>query len=59
MNVTGIPAHTGFEDEVIETLTGCGVMTTIVMIFEAAGLPEVQVRSDVIITHIFCPFEGI
>jgi hypothetical protein len=50
VKVTDVPAQTGFADGVIDTLAGRLEFTVIVMIFDASGLPVVQVRLEVITT---------
>ena len=50
VNVTGVPAHTGFWLAAMLTFAGSEELTTIVMVFEVAGLPVMQVRLEVITT---------
>ena len=60
MNVTDVPAHTGFAVVVTETLTGRLGLTTIVMVFEVAGLLEIQTVSEEVRTHVtMSPVTGI
>ena len=47
VKVTDVPAQTGFAEAAIDTLTGRFGLTTIVTVFEVAGLPEAQVAFDV------------
>ena len=51
VNVTEVPAHTGFADAEIDTLTGRLAFTFIVIAFDVAGLPDGQVIFDVR-THV-------
>ncbi len=45
--VTEVPAHTGFAEGAMLTLTGNVALTVIVIVFEVAGLPVVQVALEV------------
>ena len=45
--VTEVPAQTGLLEGVITTLTGRLVPTTIVIVFDVAGLPVAQVALEV------------
>ena len=45
--VTEVPVQTGFPDGEIKTLTGRFGLTTIVTVFDAAGLPVAQVALEV------------
>ena len=45
--VTEVPAQTGLFDGEIETLTGRFGLTTIVTVFDVAGLPVAQVALEV------------
>ena len=47
VNVTEVPAQTGFADAAIETLTARLGFTVIEIVFEVAGLPVAQVRLEV------------
>ncbi len=47
VKVTEVPAHTGFADGAIETLTGRFGFTVIVMVLDVAGLPDLQVSLEV------------
>ena len=48
MNVTDVPAHTGFAVGETETLTGRFGLTIIRIVFDVAGLFEIQtVREEV------------
>jgi hypothetical protein len=59
VNVTEVPAHTGLLPATIETLAESTGLTTIVMVFEVAGLPLTHVRLDVITTVIISPLAGV
>ena len=50
VKVTTEEAQTGLADAPAETLTGRFGFTVMVTIFEVAGLPDLQVRLDVMIT---------
>ena len=58
VKVTEVPAHTGFADAPIETLTGNAGFTVMVMAFEGAGLPVVHVAFEVSTQVITSPFKG-
>jgi len=47
LNVTVMPAHTGFTEGVTETLTGKRGLTVMVTTFETAGLPVAQVALEI------------
>jgi hypothetical protein len=47
VNVTEVPAQTGFNDAAIDTLTGRFGLTVIVIEFEVAGLPVAHVAFEV------------
>jgi hypothetical protein len=47
VKVTDVPAHTGFNDAAIDTLTGRFGLTVIVIAFEVAGLPVAHVAFEV------------
>ena len=47
MKVTDDPAQDGFSDTAILTLAASTGFTTMVIVFDEAGLPEAQVTSDV------------
>ena len=59
MKVTEVPSQTGLADGSIETLTGKTGSTVMVTVLEVAGLPDLQVRLDVIITYTWSPLTGI
>ena len=44
---TTVPSQTGFADAVMDTLTGKFGLTVMVIEFDVAGLPEVQVALEV------------
>jgi hypothetical protein len=50
VNVTEVPAHTGFALAAIDTLAGSELFTTILMMLLVAGLPVTHVALDVITT---------
>jgi hypothetical protein len=47
LNVTSVPAQTGFAEAVIAILAGSNGLTVMVILFEVAGLPVTQVRLEV------------
>jgi NADPH:quinone reductase-like Zn-dependent oxidoreductase len=57
-NVTVVPAHTGFEEALMATLTAFSGLTVIVMVFEVAGLPEGQPIFEVSTQETVLLFEG-
>jgi hypothetical protein len=59
VNVSVVPMHTGFDDAVIETLTGSGLFTVIVIELEVAGFPVAQGRLEVIIHLTTFPLTGV
>ena len=58
VKVTLVPWQTGFSEAVMVTLTGRLLLTTIVIGFEVAGLPEAQVAFEARIQMITSPFAG-
>ena len=46
VNVTEVPAQTGFAEGVTDTLTASSGFTFMVTVFEVAGLPVAQVALD-------------
>ena len=52
MNVTVVPAQTGFAVGEIDTLTGRFGLTIIVIVFDVAGLFEMQTVIDEMRTHL-------
>ena len=58
VKVTEVPAHTGFDDSPIETLTGNAGFTVMVMAFDVAGLPVAHVAFEVSTHVITSPFKG-
>ena len=48
VKVTGFPWHTGFDDAVMDTLTGNSILTFIVIALDVTVLLEVQDALDVI-----------
>ena len=46
LNVTVMPAHTGFAEGEMDKLTGNSGLTVIVTTFETAGLPVAQVAFE-------------
>ena len=60
VNVTEVPAQTGFAAGETVTLTGRLGLTTIVIVSDVAGLFEMQtVREEVIIQLTWSPFNGV
>ena len=59
VNVTEVPAHTGLAEAAIDTLTGSSGFTVMVMAFEVAGFPVVQVSLEVRTQEITFPFAGV
>jgi hypothetical protein len=51
VKVTEVPAHTGFAEGAIETLTGRFGFTVIVTTLEVAGLPVTHVALEVKVTY--------
>ena len=47
MKVTEVPAQTLLAEAAIDTLTGNNGLTVMVMEFDVAGLPEIQVAFEV------------
>ena len=58
VKVTVVPRQILFWLAAIETLAGTGALTTIVTIFEIAGLPEMHARFEVMITQTWSPLTG-
>jgi hypothetical protein len=58
VNVTEVPAHTGFADAPIDMVTGSTELTTMVIAFEVAGFPVGHAAFDVKIQVITCPLIG-
>ena len=56
--VTEVPLQTGLLDGEIETLTGRFGLTTIVIVFDVAGLPVAQVALDVSMQVMASEFNG-
>ncbi len=57
MNVTGVPAHTGFSEAAIDTLTGRLGITAMEMVLDNALRPVVQSALEEIaqvIVLLFC-----
>ena len=59
VKVTEVPEQTGFADAAIETLTGSGLLTVMVIVFDVAGLPVAQVALEVKTQVIASAFNGI
>ena len=59
VNVTVVPAQTVLAEGATETLTGNSGLTVIVMVFDVAGFPLVQVSPEVRTQLIALPFAGI
>ena len=58
VNVTEVPAQTGFADAAMVTLTGRFGFTVMVTVLDVAGLPVLQVISDVMTTYTWSLFAG-
>ena len=56
--MTEVPAQTGLFDGEIETLTGRLGLTTIVTVFEVAGLPVTHMALDVRMQVTASAFDG-
>ena len=52
ISVSVTPRQTGFFVAIIVTLTGDGVFTVIVIVFDVAGLPVAQLKFDVTVQAI-------
>jgi hypothetical protein len=50
VNVTDVPAHTGFDDAPMLTLAVTLIFTTMLIVPEVAGLPVTHVAFEVITT---------
>ena len=59
VKVTGAPAHTGFADSAIDTLTGSNGLTVMLTALDIAGFPEVQVSTEVRTQVRELPFDGV
>ena len=59
VKVTDVPAHTGFAEAPIETLTGSNGFTIIVMVFDVAGFPVGHVTFDVSTQVTISPLTGV
>jgi len=59
VNVTDVPAQTGFAPAAMVTLTGRLEFTVIVTVFDVAGLPVAQVALDVSTQVTASLFNGI
>ena len=59
MNVTEVPAQTGFAEAAIVTLTVRIGLTVIVTVFDVAGFPDGQVALEVSKQVIASAFAGI
>jgi hypothetical protein len=59
LKVTDVPEQTGFEEAVIDTLTGSDELTDITMAFDVAGLPLGQTAFEVITQRMASLFAGI
>ena len=59
VKVAEVPAHTGFAEAAIATLTGRFGLTIIVTVFDVAGFPDVQVSLDVSKQMTISPLEGV
>ena len=59
LNVTVMPAHTGFAEGEMDKLTGNSGLTVMVTTFELAGLPVGQVALEARIQTIWSLLTGI
>ena len=60
VNVTDVPSQIAPEgDAAMLTLAGRSGLTTIVIVFEVAGLPVAHVAVDVILTEIASPLTRV
>ena len=59
VNVTEVPAQTGFAEAAIETLTCSIGFTVMVTVFDVAGFPEEHVALEVSWHVIASPAKGI
>jgi hypothetical protein len=59
VKVTELPAQTGLDDAIIDTLTGRFVFTIIVIALEVAGFPVGHVVFDVSTQVTISPFAGV
>ena len=59
VNVTLVPSQIGFDDDVIDTLTGRVLLTVIVIVFEVAGLPVAQLAFEVRMQVTMSLFDGV
>ena len=59
VNVTEVPAQTGFADGAMDTLTGRPGFTVMVTVLDVAGLPVTQVALDVSIQVTASLFKGM
>ena len=58
-NVTEVPEHTGFADDVIVKLTDRIGLTVMVTVSDMAGLPLLQTSLEVRMQLMAMPVEGI
>jgi len=58
VKVMEVSAHTGFADATTDTLTGYDGVTTIVIVFDDAGLPEAQLIFDANMQFTWSLFAG-
>ncbi len=56
---TDVPLQTGFDDAEIVTLAGDEELTVIVTAFDVAGLPDTQLRLEVMMQVITSLFTGV
>ena len=59
MKVTDVPVQTGFDDADIETPAVGVEFTSIVMLLDVAGFPEIQVSLDVKTQSTTSLFAGV
>jgi hypothetical protein len=58
VKVTEAPSQISLADGEIETLTGSNGLIVMVTVLDVAGLPELQVRLEVMMTYTWSPLTG-
>jgi hypothetical protein len=58
VNVTEVPVQTGLADGETATLTGEAGLTVMVKVLDVAGLPDLHVRLDAMITYTWSALTG-
>ena len=59
VKVTDVPEQTGLVDTAIDTLAATVELTTIVIVFDVAGLPDIQLKDEVITTVTTSPLDSV